>query len=249
MRGTEYSLRTAAADIRVTRTQSQGGNWTPRSINTLVFKVGPRLRRRPRLFTAVDIIFRRVASNTLIQPLYLQNRIELAPRLALTVRREWQHIRTLEQKIKTRILRQPGAEPRAMERITRLFTACVERQQSLSPREGNRSDVPLEVHNVFTRVGADHLVRPLDAVTDYRRPPSIEMVVQHSRPAALITTEAPTVAATEQPKVTAQRRGPSSSSSVRPLDGNYLRRLTDSVVEALDRRAIAAHERTGRRSA
>jgi hypothetical protein len=246
-------LRTAARDVRVTRTKPRGPHLTTRCVeaHTFALNVTHRLRRCHRLFTAVDTTLRHVAPNTVIQPLYQQNRIELAPRLTLTVRPERQ-VQMLEQQIETRLLWRPGAEraePPPVERIIRLVATCTERQRSLSSHERHSVPPAPEVHNIVTRVRPDNLNRPLDAVPNYRQPLAIEMVVYRPQSATPTTTAAPEAAVSERPHVTGHWPTPSPSPTTPPLDGSYLKRLTDSVVEALDRRTIAAYERAGRRSA
>lgn len=254
MSGTANGLRTAARDVRVTRTKPHSPRLTARCVEAHAFalKVMHRLRRCPRLFAAVDAtLLRHIAPNTLIQPLYQQNRIELAPRLTLTVCPERQ-IKMLEQQIETRLLWRPAVnrtESSPAERIVHLVAACVERQSGLSSHERPSIHAAPEAHNIVTHGGVDHLGRPLDAVLHDRQPLAIEMVV-HCPQSATPTTAAaaPEAAISNRLPGTDHRPATSSGQTIPPLDSSYLRRLTDSVVEALDRRTVAAYERIGRRS-
>jgi hypothetical protein len=69
------------------------------------------------------------------------------------------------------------------------------------------------------------------------------------RPQIVASTQADNLLASvcERPQVTEHPSSPRSNQTIPLLDGNYLRHLTDSVVDAIDRRSVSAFERTGRR--
>ena len=247
-------LGTAARDVRVTRKKPLGHRLTARCVGIRTFAVNMihRWRRFPRAFTAIETTLRHIVPHVMIQPLYQQNRVELAPRLTLAVRPE-RRIETLERQIQTRLLWKPG--PRAdkpasspAERIVRLLAAYAERQRGLRPSERHSMHTVPEMQHVATRVGENDSGGGLDNIPSYRQPVALAMVVrrpQSPSPAIMDESAAPVSAAPGLPE---RRSLPSSIPTMPPLDGSYLRRLTDSVMEALDRRTTAAYERTRRRS-
>ena len=276
-------LQTSARDIRVTRSQPPGCHLMALGVDarTFALNIRQRLHRCHVSFAAIDTTLRHIAPNILFQPIYQQNRIDVAPRLTLTVCPERQvrmsaqkieinperqvrmsaqkieisperQVRTLEQQIETRLLWRRGigsAEPQAVDRIIRLAAACVERQRSSSPNE--RKDVPQvsKMHSYVAEVRRNTLNRPLDAIPDYRQPLSMECVVYRPNSATLTTANAPEVLVPGRPPVSSTGPAPNPSPTVPLFDSGYLRLLTDSVVDALDRRNIAAYERISRKPA
>jgi hypothetical protein len=194
-----------------------------------------RLRRCLRLFATVDTTLVHIAP-ALLQPLYLHSRIELAPRLSLTVRPQ--------QPIETHRLWQfavDGAKSSPVERVSPPVTVCQVLRERQSPPLAFRAP------SIVARLSAHGEGRLPHALTTTRQPCAIEMVVH--RPQIVASTQADNLLASvcERPQVTEHPSSPRSNQTIPLLDGNYLRHLTDSVVDALDRRSFAAFERTGRR--
>jgi hypothetical protein len=209
-----------------------------------------RFARRPGLMSGSERILRRFPPAVRLQPLHQRLRIELAPRLALTVRPE-RRTEVLERQIEARLAWQPGAgsdRPSPVEQIVRRVASRTERQ--LPQRLGDRGTPIPESRTPFERD-----VRPPRpdfeaSAAVVRRPPPVfeapERVVQRLRPASVAPADAPAVSTPLTPPdrpVWVAEQPPRPQPPTQTLD---IKRLTDQVVEALDRRLIAARERTGR---
>lgn len=240
MKRIAYRLQISSHDVRVTRTHRARPRvpaWCCRA-QRFTHTLLERLQRRLPWCADVETTLRYVTPNTVLQLLRQQNRFELAPRLTLAVCPE-RRITQLEKQIETRLLWQPSrarTESSPAERIVRLATTCIERQQRSAA--GGRRD--------SASGSLNHSIRAIESIP--RRSLALDMVVQRPQPLAeRSASHAPEVVATERPRATEHSLASNSGTTLPPLDGSYLRRLTESVVNALDRRTTAAYERTGRR--
>lgn len=262
-------LRTAPRDVRVTWSRP-GGNPVPphNPARDLAQALLHRFARRPGLMPGSERTLRQFPPAVRLQPLHQHMRIELAPRLALTVR-PVRRTEVLERQIEARLAWQPGAGPDRPSPVEQIIRRVASRTERQSPqRLGDRGAPTSESRTLFERdarplqpdfeASAAAVRRPppvfeaLEFETStaaVRRPPpvfeALERVVQRSRPASAAPADAPAIATPftppERPVWVAEDR-PRPQPPLQNLD---IKRLTDHVVEALDRRLIAARERTG----
>jgi hypothetical protein len=171
---------------------------------------------------SLDLVLRQRAPGVTMSPLYHQVQMQVAPRLSLIVQGETRvlherSIERVERTLREQLVRDLSA------RGTRIDAVAT--PGSLTPSGFNNAPAP------GTRANLP-LARPVSRVV--RRPVSVFTPDNRGLPA-----ETPMTLPGRRPAVVSQTHPPDPT----PMDVN---RLTDQVIQAIDRRIIAQRERLGR---
>jgi hypothetical protein len=170
----------------------------------------------------VDLVLRQKPSGITMSPIYHQVQMQVAPRLSLTIRGEThvRHQRSIghvERTLREQLVHYLGT------RGTRIDVVAT--QGSLTASGVKNAPSPRTSAEVM-------LARPVSRVV--RRPIAEPAITNHR-----LTAETATTLPGRRPGVASRANPPAPP----PIDMN---RLTDQVIQAIDRRIIAQRERLGR---
>ncbi len=248
MQRTKSLLRTTFRDVRVTD-HTPAKVWLATSSIAVAFAAAlcNRFARRTR-FVSGDLSLRRSRALLTLLRQVRNLQINLSPRFQLTSQPE-KHYRIVERQTDNRVLPSIGpslpSDPPVERILQRLaFYATPHRAPAHSPGSKVTATHPA-VEITLKRLRADSDSPPL-----YRRAPvsfaPVEMVTHQPRRVSSVSAEPEREIERAQPRSdhwpTEERHR-----STTPIEAINIKQLTDQVVDALDRRQVAGHERITRR--
>jgi len=242
-------LKTTFRDVRVTD-RTPANVWLARSSIGVAFAAAMRRRfARHMRFLSADLVLRRPRANVTLQRLLRHFQISVTPRFELKSQAE-KYYRIVERQTESRMFPQTRtgltAAP-AVEHILHRLAFYTTPRRADSDLKGGKvwaTHLPVDITTI-QKPQADALSLPV-----YRRTPisfaPVEMMTHQPRRTSLVSAEPEKNVEPTRPRFdnwpTEERQR-----SAPAIDAINVKQLTDHVMEALDRRLVAGHERLTRR--
>jgi hypothetical protein len=228
----EVLLQTNWRDIRLTGKSAASIRMSEKNnIEEFISALFGRLTRLPhKRFITTDLVLRRTRSSFKVQQLIKNFQISLSSRFELTLRKNKVFSKT-DQYTQTKVL--------TMVHVNRAPNI------SLSLKTP-KSDAESALEMLRTNEAVQPTGHPIDVESPRRtvRFAPVEMVMQQARS---FSSPAEPKQQLERTHSLANLFKEESRNARAPIESINIKQLTDQVVEALDRRVIAAHERMARR--